>query len=60
MSSDEIDFLMKMCESQGVGCSTVKDGHVLVFKRSFLKELVSKHEDQENLIIFVKRQDFNN
>jgi len=54
------EYLLKMLETQGVACSTVKDGHVLMFKRSVLQSMLDNHPDQDELVIFVKRQDFNN
>ena len=55
-----IDFLWDQVERQGAACSTVKDGHVLTFKLSFLKEIVEKYSDREHLTIFVQRPDFKN
>jgi hypothetical protein len=56
--SDAIDFFKKLVETQGVACSTVNDGHVLMFKRSFLQDLIDKNLDKEELVIFIKRPDF--
>jgi len=56
--SDEADFLSELCQRQGVSVATVKDGHVLMFKRSYLQEIIDKNSDQENLVIFIKRSDF--
>lgn len=55
---DAIDFFLKLAETQGVACSTVKDGHLLMFKRSFLQEILDKHPDRDKISIFVKRPDF--
>lgn len=55
-----IDFLMETAETQGVGVSTVKDGHLLVFKTSHLRSILEKHGDQEKLIFYVKQPGFKN
>lgn len=54
-----VDFLMEVVKHQGIGCATVKDGHVLVFKRAKLQEILDAHPENEMLTIFVKRPDFN-
>lgn len=54
--SDEADYLLTMAATQGVAVASVKDGHVLVFKRDHLRKLVEK-SDQDTLIIFVKNKD---
>lgn len=64
MSKDKEDnaaaFMIDIVERQGAVCSTVKDGHVLIFKRSFLQELLDKNSDKDKLVIFVKRPEFKN
>ena len=57
---DAVEYLAAMLEAQGVACSTVKDGHVLMFKRSLLQSMLDNHPDQDEFVIFVKRQDFAN
>lgn len=54
------DYMQKLADTQGCACSTVKDGHLLLFKHSFLRELVDKNPDKEYVIMFVKRPDFKN
>lgn len=56
MNSDSADYLATLAETQGAACATVKDGHILVFKRDFLQRLVEK-SSQETFVIFVKRGD---
>ena len=59
MASDkELEFFQALVETQGVACTTVSDGHVLMFKRSFLQAMLDKDADKEKFIIFVKRPDF--
>lgn len=55
-----IDFLMESAEKLGVSCATTKDGHVLVFKKDFLKNLLEKNIDRDTIAIFIKRNDFKN
>jgi hypothetical protein len=59
-NKDAAEFLIKTLEAQGVACSTVKDGHVLMFKRSVLQNMLDSHPDQDEFVIFVKRPDFEN
>ena len=39
---DGIEFFQTLVETQGVACSTVSDGHVLMFKRKFLQAMQQK------------------
>ena len=55
---DAVDYMHAPVDAQGVCASTVSDGHVLMFKRSFLQAILDKNPDHEKLIIFVKRSDF--
>jgi hypothetical protein len=62
--SDEKDkqeaaqFFLKMAETQGVACSTVSDGHTLLFKREWLQNLLDAHPNNDRICIFIKRPDF--
>ena len=55
-----INFFLDTVETQGVAVSSVTDGHVLMFKMSHLKQLISKYGDEEKLTIFVKHREFKN
>jgi hypothetical protein len=55
MDDKEIEHLWDMVELNGVVCSSVKDGHVLAFKKDFLQKLIDKHPDKERVIIFVQK-----
>ena len=59
-NKDAFEYLSKVLDAQGVACSTVSDGHVLMFKRSTLQGLLDKHPENDKFVIFVKRQDFEN
>jgi len=53
---------MELADKTGVACSTVKDGHVLVFTKSHLEQLLQKvvESGQDKCIVFVKRSEFKN
>lgn len=57
---DGIDYFLKLVETQGVACSTVKDGHIIMFKRSWLQSLLDSHSDNPEITIFIQRPDFKN
>ena len=52
--SKEAEYLGVMVEKQGVVCATVKDGHVLIFNRQYLRKVVESG-DSETFLIFVKK-----
>lgn len=64
MSSNQnqktIEFMLELLEQQGVVCSTVSDGHVILFKRTKLLSILNNNPDQETISIFIKRPDFKN
>ena len=51
-------YALKIMEIEGVACSTVDDGHVLMFKREFLENTLAKYPDSKEIFIFVQRPDF--
>ena len=61
MEEDEaIDYLFTLLKTQGVACATVNDGHILLFKREKLQQLLDQAAGKEELMIFIKRPDFKN
>lgn len=63
MSDKEVDskfteFFIESANKMGIACSTVKDGHVLLFKREYLQKILDTNPDKESILIFVKRPDF--
>ncbi len=62
--SDEYDLKIKqaveVAKLEGVSASTVKEGHVLIFTKSKLEELLAAADstDRKMVIILVKRPDF--
>jgi hypothetical protein len=56
------DFLMELADKTGVACSTVKDGHVLIFTKKHLEGLLEKINEsgQDKCVVFVQRPDFKN
>lgn len=57
---DAVEYFSKLCDVQGASCLTVEDGHILMFKRSFLQELIDKNPDKEKVVIYLKRPEFKN
>jgi hypothetical protein len=62
MSSEDnaIEFMLKTLELQGAAISTVSDGHVIMFKKNYLLELLKQNPESEKLVIFLKRPEFKN
>lgn len=56
------EFLLELAEKTGVACSTVKDGHVLIFTKKHLEGLLAtiNESGQDKCIVLVKRPDFKN
>ncbi len=54
-TEDASEFLLAAAEANGVACATVDDGHVLIFKRAKLEEILRSVGDREQVVIFVKR-----
>jgi len=54
------DFILEMLDKKGIAISSVKDGHVIMMKRSFLEELLARDETQEQFLIFLKKPGFEN
>jgi hypothetical protein len=54
-----VDFFVEMGEQKGVAVSTVTDGHVILFKRAFLEQILRDNPGDE-LMLFVRRPDFKN
>lgn len=48
-------YMMELALQKGFAVSTVKDGIVLLFKRSAMQELINHHPDKEFLQIFVQQ-----
>jgi hypothetical protein len=59
-NDDAVQFLLKTLETQGAAVSTVKDGHIVLFTRKMLQEMMDKNPDQEKFIIFLKQPGFEN
>jgi hypothetical protein len=56
-SKKSVEYLLHVMDIQGVACSSVKDGHVLAFKTTWLRELLEKFGDKKEISIFIKRPD---
>ena len=56
------EFLLEMAKAQGgVACATVSDGHVLVFSKQALMNLLAQASEsgKDQVVVFVKRADMN-
>lgn len=60
-AADAIDFMIKLADVEGIACSTVSNGHILVFKKTHLEGILKHITDKgsDKAIVFVKRPDFN-
>ena len=60
MSSEEdkkeaVKRLFDQLENDGVAVGTVTNGHILMFKRASLQEILDKYPDQKQFTIFVQK-----
>lgn len=58
----EVEYMLEMSKHQGgVACATVKDGHVLIFTKNALENLLHQaaENEKQQVIVFVKRNDMN-
>jgi len=55
----DVESLMTAAEENGVACSSVENGHVLVFTKRQLEAILAKmiETEQEKCVVFVKRPD---
>lgn len=58
--SEAVDYINVMVKNQGATCTSVKDGHIFVFKKSFLKDLLDKQLTDDNIVIFIQKPKFEN
>lgn len=49
--------MIESVNKNGVVCSTVKDGHVIVFKKDKLLNIIN-HSNNETIVFFIKKSDF--
>lgn len=56
-TDDPAEFLLEQAQTTGVACGTTKDGHILVFRKDHLQDLLKKIEESGRDVgaIFVKR-----
>lgn len=59
-SEKAADFILEMLDKKGISITSVKDGHVIMVKRSFLEEMLAKDPKQEQFLIFLKKPGFEN
>ncbi len=49
---------MAIAEEHGIACSTVSDGHVLVFSKETLLSFVEECGTENYMVVFIKRPEF--
>ena len=54
-----VNNFLDTVETQGVAASTVKDGHVLMFKTQWLRDILNKNGHKEQISIFIQRPQSN-
>ena len=61
-TDDPADYLIEQARQTGMACATTKDGHILIFRKDQLTQLLQKIEEsgRDVGLVFIKRQDFNN
>lgn len=59
MNDDErkklLETFNEVCDLQGVVVSTVKNGHMMAFKRQWLQDLLDRYPDQPKIVLFIER-----
>lgn len=53
-------FIIKTMETQGIATASVSDGRIIMFKREYMQNLMAKHPEQEQFVIFIKTLSFAN
>lgn len=59
VQGDVGEYMVEVARKMGVACATVSDGHVLIFTREKIQEILAASEEKGIVIIHVKRPDFN-
>lgn len=54
-----VEMLVKEFDKRGVAVTSVSDGHVLMFTRTFLEKLLANLPGQEKIIFHIKRPEAN-
>lgn len=54
-AENEIDYLLKLVELQGIACATVSDGHIILIKREKLLAILEQTKDKDTVSLFIKR-----
>lgn len=57
-TEDAADFMLKLATKNGVSCATTRDGHVLIFKVTALREILKQAGNNEMVTVLIKRPDF--
>lgn len=59
-TDDPAEYLIEAANREGIACASVSDGHVLIFTKKHLENVLATmaQSGQEKCIVFVKRQEF--
>lgn len=60
IKGDVGEFMVETAKKIGVSCATVSDGHLLIFTKEKLQEILAAADPNSALIVVhIKRPDFN-
>lgn len=54
-TDDPVEFLNAMADANGIAVSSVSDGHVFVFTKQRLQQMLEACADKDRLVVFVKK-----
>jgi hypothetical protein len=52
---DAVDFTIEVYDINGVVCSTVKDGHIIMIRKSMLPKLIEAAKNKKDVVLYNKR-----
>lgn len=60
VKADGVEYLVELARTTGLAAATTKDGHVLIFTKKKIEELLAAAEasGKETIVVMVKRPDF--
>ncbi len=59
-TDDGVEYLKALADVQGVACASVTDGHVLIFKKWKLEEILKAIGEKDQAVVFVQRPEAKN
>jgi hypothetical protein len=59
IKSTETEYMWELARTQGVACSTVSDGHVIILSKQTLMNLLARASESKEgaCVLFIKRPD---